>query len=135
MRPLRMVAGLETISSGTISIGGRCVNTVPPKDRDIAMVFQNYALYPHMTVYDNMAFGLKLRGFHKREIEKQVSEAAEGFWKQATCCSVANEQTSGRQRQQVAAQGAPSCANRRSFCLTSRSLIWMPRCAWRCVAS
>ena len=58
---LRMVAGLESISEGTIAIGGRVVNGVPPKERDIAMVFQNYALYPHMTVYDNMAFGLKLR--------------------------------------------------------------------------
>ena len=58
---LRMVAGLEAITDGTISIGDRVVNTVPPKERDIAMVFQNYALYPHMTVYDNMAFGLKLR--------------------------------------------------------------------------
>ena len=60
---LRMIAGLEEISSGTISIGDRIVNDVPPKDRDIAMVFQNYALYPHMSVYDNMAFALKLRGF------------------------------------------------------------------------
>ncbi len=59
---LRMVAGLEDISSGSIYIGDRKVNDLPPKDRDIAMVFQNYALYPHMTVYDNMAFGLKLRG-------------------------------------------------------------------------
>src|SRR3954465_2552081 len=59
---LRMVAGLEEISGGTIRIGERIVNDVPPKDRDIAMVFQNYALYPHMTVYKNMAFGLKLRG-------------------------------------------------------------------------
>ncbi|MHC4201437.1 MAG: ABC transporter ATP-binding protein, partial [Planctomycetota bacterium] len=58
---LRMVAGLEEITQGSISIGGRVVNDVPPKDRDIAMVFQNYALYPHMTVYGNMAFGLKLR--------------------------------------------------------------------------
>ena len=62
---LRMIAGLEEISSGTISIGDRVVNDVPPKDRDIAMVFQNYALYPHMTVYDNMAFGLKLRKYKK----------------------------------------------------------------------
>jgi ABC-type sugar transport system ATPase subunit len=71
---LRMIAGLEEITSGTVSIGGRCVNSVPPKDRDIAMVFQNYALYPHMTVYDNMAFGLKLRGLPRREIEARVRE-------------------------------------------------------------
>ena len=74
---LRMIAGLEEISLGTISIGDRIVNDVPPKDRDIAMVFQNYALYPHMTVYDNMAFALKLRGFSKDEIKKRVLEAAE----------------------------------------------------------
>ncbi len=74
---LRMIAGLEEISSGTVSIGTRIVNDVPPKDRDIAMVFQNYALYPHMTVYDNMAFGLKLRKFKKADIDKRVQEAAE----------------------------------------------------------
>jgi multiple sugar transport system ATP-binding protein len=73
---LRMVAGLEEISRGTIRIGERVVNDVPPKDRDIAMVFQNYALYPHMTVRENMAFGLKLRKFSKKEIETRVAEAA-----------------------------------------------------------
>ncbi len=73
---LRMIAGLEEITSGAIYIGDRVVNDVPPKDRDIAMVFQNYALYPHMTVYENMAFGLKLRKFPKDEIERRVREAA-----------------------------------------------------------
>lgn len=73
---LRMVAGLEDISKGTISIEDRVVNDVPPKDRDIAMVFQNYALYPHMTVYKNMAFGLKLRRFPQDEIHRRVMEAA-----------------------------------------------------------
>ena len=73
---LRMIAGLEDISSGEIRIGDRLVNDVEPKDRDIAMVFQNYALYPHMTVYDNMAFGLKLRKVPKDEIDKMVKEAA-----------------------------------------------------------
>jgi multiple sugar transport system ATP-binding protein len=73
---LRMVAGLEEITSGTIRIGDRVVNDVPPKDRDIAMVFQNYALYPHMTVYKNMAFGLKLRGMPKAQIKERVGEAA-----------------------------------------------------------
>jgi len=73
---LRMVAGLEEITAGTIRIGERVVNDVPPKDRDIAMVFQNYALYPHMTVRENMAFGLKLRKFPKQEIESRVQEAA-----------------------------------------------------------
>ena len=73
---LRMIAGLEDISSGTISIDGKIVNDIPPKDRDIAMVFQNYALYPHMTVYENMAFGLQLRKYPKEEIEQRVRNAA-----------------------------------------------------------
>jgi multiple sugar transport system ATP-binding protein len=74
---LRSIAGLEEITGGTISIGERVVNDLPPKDRDIAMVFQNYALYPHMTVADNLAFGLKLRHTPKAEIKRRVSEAAE----------------------------------------------------------
>lgn len=74
---LRMIAGLEEISEGNIYIGEKLVNNTPPKDRDIAMVFQNYALYPHMTVYQNMAFGLKLRKFPRKEIEQRVNEAAE----------------------------------------------------------
>ena len=74
---LRMVAGLEEITKGKIAIGDRVVNDVPPKDRDIAMVFQNYALYPHMSVFDNMAFGLKLRKMDKAEIKRLVAEAAE----------------------------------------------------------
>jgi multiple sugar transport system ATP-binding protein len=73
---LRMIAGLEEVSQGEIYIGDRLVNDVPPKDRDIAMVFQNYALYPHMSVFDNMAFGLKLRHFPKKEIHDRVREAA-----------------------------------------------------------
>jgi multiple sugar transport system ATP-binding protein len=74
---LRMVAGLEAISKGSIRIGERTVNTVPPKDRDIAMVFQDYALYPHMSVYDNMAFGLKIQKVSKQEIDKRVRQAAD----------------------------------------------------------
>ena len=73
---LRMIAGLEEISGGTLKIGDKVMNDVEPKDRDIAMVFQNYALYPHMTVYDNMAFGLKLRKVPKDQIDKMVREAA-----------------------------------------------------------
>ena len=73
---LRMIAGLEEISSGELLIDGKLMNNVEPKDRDIAMVFQNYALYPHMTVFDNMAFGLKLRKVPKDQIKKQVLEAA-----------------------------------------------------------
>ncbi|MCI6736076.1 MAG: ATP-binding cassette domain-containing protein, partial [Aerococcus urinaeequi] len=74
---LRMVAGLEEISQGELKIDGEVVNNKSPKDRDIAMVFQNYALYPHMTVYDNMAFGLKLRKYDKAEIDRRVNEAGE----------------------------------------------------------
>ncbi|OFZ89004.1 MAG: sn-glycerol-3-phosphate ABC transporter ATP-binding protein UgpC [Betaproteobacteria bacterium RBG_16_66_20] len=74
---LRMVAGLETISAGEIAIGGRVVNNLEPKDRDIAMVFQNYALYPHMSVYDNMAYGLRIRGLSKEEISVRVQKAAD----------------------------------------------------------
>src|SRR5438045_4378584 len=73
---LRMVAGLESITSGRILIGDKVINELPPMDRDIAMVFQNYALYPHMSVYDNMAFGLKMRKFDKPESQKAVREAA-----------------------------------------------------------
>ena len=74
---LRMVAGLEPITSGEIAIGGRVVNSLEPKDRDIAMVFQNYALYPHMSVYENMSYGLRIRGFSRNDIEARVARAAE----------------------------------------------------------
>src|SRR5689334_17160721 len=74
---LRMLAGLETITSGDVLIGDTVVNELPPMDRDIAMVFQNYALYPHMSVYDNMAFGLKMRKFDRAEIDRRVHAAAE----------------------------------------------------------
>ncbi|HZH51698.1 MAG TPA: sn-glycerol-3-phosphate import ATP-binding protein UgpC [Microvirga sp.] len=98
---LRMIAGLETISSGTVKIGDRVVNQIEPADRDIAMVFQNYALYPHMSVYDNMAYGLKNRRTPKEEIEKRVKEAArilaiEPFLDRKP------RQLSGGQRQRVA---------------------------------
>src|SRR5882762_10476631 len=74
---LRMIAGLEEISGGKIEIGARVVNNVAPKERDIAMVFQNYALYPHMTVYDNMAFSLKRAGVASAELRRRVDEAAQ----------------------------------------------------------
>ncbi len=98
---LRMVAGLEPITSGEIVIGGRVVNQLEPKDRDIAMVFQNYALYPHMTVYDNMSYGLRIKGFDRAEIDKRVQRAAEilelkGFLERKP------RQLSGGQRQRVA---------------------------------
>ena len=99
---LRMVAGLEEISSGNIFIDGQRMNDVPPKDRDIAMVFQNYALYPHMTVYKNMAFGLMLRKYPKPEIDQRVRDAAQ-------ILGITDEQLqrkpkalSGGQRQRVA---------------------------------
>jgi multiple sugar transport system ATP-binding protein len=98
---LRMIAGLEEISSGTIRIGDRVVNDIPPKDRDIAMVFQNYALYPHMTVFDNMAFGLKLRKMPKAEIKARVHEAAK-FLEIEQYLERKPKALSGGQRQRVA---------------------------------
>jgi multiple sugar transport system ATP-binding protein len=98
---LRCIAGLEEATSGDIYIGDRLVNDVSPKDRDIAMVFQNYALYPHMNVYDNMAFGLKLRKFPRAEIQQRVTEAAEMLGLQALLGRKPRE-LSGGQRQRVA---------------------------------
>jgi len=98
---LRMVAGLETISGGTVDIGGRVVNDVLPKDRDIAMVFQNYALYPHKTVADNMGFPLKLKGAPKSEIEAKVRKAAE-ILDLGKLLDRYPKQLSGGQRQRVA---------------------------------
>ncbi len=98
---LRMLAGLEQQTSGDIRIGDRVVNDVPPKDRDIAMVFQNYALYPHMSVYDNIAFGLKLRGTPKAEIERRVNEVA-GILGLGALLKRKPKELSGGQRQRVA---------------------------------
>ena len=98
---LRMVAGLESITSGDVLIGDIVVNELPPMDRDIAMVFQNYALYPHMSVFDNMAFGLKMRKFPRTEIEKRVREAAEILGIE-TLLTRKPRQLSGGQRQRVA---------------------------------
>jgi len=98
---LRMIAGLEEITEGEIFIGDKLVNDVPPKDRDIAMVFQNYALYPHMNVYDNMAFGLKLRRTPRPEIEKRVNDAAR-ILKIEDLLKRKPKQLSGGQRQRVA---------------------------------
>ncbi len=98
---LRMVAGLEETSAGEISIAGRPVNNLEPKDRDIAMVFQNYALYPHMSVYDNMAYGLRIRGLNKDEIEERVQKAA-GALQLAPLLQRKPRQLSGGQRQRVA---------------------------------
>src|SRR6202048_1742409 len=98
---LRMVAGLETITGGEIDIGGRIVNQIEPADRDIAMVFQNYALYPHMTVYNNMAYGLRNRGMPKPEIGTRVQEAARVL-ELGPMLDRKPQQLSGGQRQRVA---------------------------------
>jgi sn-glycerol 3-phosphate transport system ATP-binding protein len=98
---LRMVAGLETITGGEISIGDRVVNALEPKDRDIAMVFQNYALYPHMSVYGNMAYGLKIRGMSKADIDTRVKRAAE-ILELGPLLERKPRQLSGGQRQRVA---------------------------------
>ncbi len=98
---LRMVAGLEHITSGELVIGDRVVNQLEPKDRDCAMVFQNYALYPHMTVFDNMAYGLKIRGVDRAEIERRVNEAAQ-MLELNGLLSRRPRQLSGGQRQRVA---------------------------------
>jgi len=98
---LRMIAGLEDISGGEISVDGEVVNDVPPKDRDMAMVFQNYALYPHMTVYQNMSFGLRLKKYPKPEIDKRVQEAAR-ILDITELLDRKPRQLSGGQRQRVA---------------------------------
>ena len=98
---LRMIAGLEEINSGTISIDNKVVNDLPPKERNIAMVFQSYALYPHMTVFDNMAFGLKIEKKSKEEIEQRVMEAAK-ILQIEEYLERKPKQLSGGQRQRVA---------------------------------
>src|SRR5215216_4835228 len=111
---LRMVAGLEDISEGVLRIGERVVNYVPPRDRDIAMVFQSYALYPHLSVYDNIAFGLKLKKLPKDEIDKRVKEAAKTLGLE-DFLDRKPRALSGGQRQRVAmgrAIGRASCRER-----------------------
>ncbi|MDH4325825.1 MAG: ATP-binding cassette domain-containing protein, partial [Betaproteobacteria bacterium] len=98
---LRMVAGLEEITSGEIAIGERVVNNLEPKDRNIAMVFQNYALYPHMSVYDNMAYGLRIRGRTKADIDGRVQRAAE-ILELSELLKRRPRELSGGQRQRVA---------------------------------
>jgi sn-glycerol 3-phosphate transport system ATP-binding protein len=119
---LRMIAGLETISAGTISIAGKIVNTVEPADRDIAMVFQNYALYPHMSVYDNMAYGLRNRGVDKSVIEARVAEAAR-MLEIGAFLDRKPRALSGGQRQRVAMGRA----------VVRHCRIWMRSCECRCV--
>ena len=125
---LRMIAGLEEISHGTIRIGDRVVNGVAPKDRDIAMVFQNYALYPQMTVAQNLAFGLRMRKTPKNEIERRVRNAAN---------ILASSRTSSAGRRRFLAASASawrwagrSCGNRRLSSWTNRCRTSMPSSAW-----
>jgi multiple sugar transport system ATP-binding protein len=124
---LRMLCGLENITSGTMKIGDRVVNQLPPAERGIAMVFQSYALYPHMTVYQNMAFGLKVAGKDKAAIKQRIGEAA-AILKIDHLLQRLPRELSGGQRQRVAI-GRPSCENRSCSCLMNRCPTWMPHCA------
>jgi len=126
---LRMVAGLEKISRGEIAIGERVVNDLEPKDRDIAMVFQNYALYPHMSVRDNMAYGLKIQGRDKADIDKRVQRAAE-ILELAQLLKRRPRELSGGSAS-AWRWGAPSCASPRCSCSTSRCRTSTPSCACR----
>jgi sn-glycerol 3-phosphate transport system ATP-binding protein len=130
---LRMIAGLEDITTGEIKIGDRLVNNVDPADRDIAMVFQNYALYPHMTVYNNLAYGLKNRGMDKAEIDRRVKEAARileigDYLDRKPRASFPAVSVS------VLPWAGRLCANRPPSCLTNRFPIWTPSCACRCAS-
>ena len=128
---LRMIAGLEDISGGTLKIDGKVMNNVEPKDRDIAMVFQNYALYPHMTVYDNMAFGLKLRKVPKDEIDKK-------FARQQESSTLRNFLTVSQKlfpvdRDSVLLWDVQSFVNQRYSLWTSLFQTWMQNFVFRCV--
>lgn len=124
---LRMIAGLEDISAGEITIGGKVVNDMPAKERDIAMVFQSYALYPHMKVAENMSFALKLAGAPKAEIQKRVTEAAEILGLES--CWTACRGNSPAASVSVLPWVAPSCAIREPSSSTSRFRTSMPSCA------
>jgi len=130
---LRMIAGLEEVTEGDLYIGTRRVNDVQPKDRDIAMVFQSYALYPHMTVYENMAFGLKLAKVPRAEIDARVQEAARMLK------IVDKLETVPRSCPAACANAwpwvAPSCASPACSFLTSRCPTWTPSCAPTCAMS
>ena len=125
-------AGLEEISGGTLKIGDKVMNDVEPKDRDIAMVFQNYALYPHMTVYDNMAFGLKLRKVPKDQIDKAVREAAR-ILDLEKLLDRKPKALSGGQRQRVA-MGRAIVRNPKVFLMMSLFPTWMLSFVFRCVS-
>lgn len=127
---LRMIAGLEDISAGTLKIGERVVNDVAPKDRDIAMVFQSYALYPHMTVAENLAFGLKLRGHPKQVIAERVNNAAE-LLGLTPMLDKLPKAMSGGQRQRVAL-GRAMVRESSVFLLDEPLSTWTPSCATAC---
>ena len=128
-----MIAGLEEISGGTLKIGDKVMNDVEPKDRDIAMVFQNYALYPHMTVYDNMAFGLKLRKVPKDQIDKAVREAAR-ILDLEKLLDRKPKALSGGQRQRVALWDVLSFVILRYSLWMSLFPTWMLNFVYRCVS-
>ena len=127
---LRMIAGLEEISGGEVKIGAKVVNDMPPKERDIAMVFQNYALYPHMTVRANMAFSLMLAKKDKATIE--VASAKRPTFSVCVRCWTVTRASYPAASASVWRWAAPSCATRRCFCSTSRCLTSTRNCGWRC---
>ncbi len=127
---LRLLAGLEEISDGEIIIGDRVVNDVAPKDRDIAMVFQSYALYPHLSVYDNMAFGLKLRKTPKEEIDRRVNEAAEILG--ITDLLQRKPASSLVVSASVWLWDAPSCVNQKYSCSMNLFQTWTQNCVCKC---
>ena len=127
---LRMVAGLEEISDGEISIGDRVVNNLEPAERDIAMVFQNYALYPHMSVFDNMAYGLKITKVPLGEIKTRVDKAA-GILELRPPAGAQAARSCRAASASAWPWAAPSCASRRCSCSTNRCPTWTPSCARR----
>lgn len=129
---LRMIAGLESVSEGQILIHDRCVNDSMPKDRGVAMVFQNYALYPHMTVYKNMAFGL-LGKESKAEIDRRVRDAAEKL--EITNLLQRKPASSPAASASEWQSAAPSCASPRCSCSMSRCPTSTPSCGCRCACS
>jgi ABC-type multidrug transport system fused ATPase/permease subunit len=128
---LRMIAGLEDVTGGTISIDGQVVNALPARERNVAMVFQNYALYPHLTVFENMAFGLRLRKTPQAEVKQRVEEAARVLGLETLLERLPRALSGGRANGWLRA--APSYDDPPHFCSTNRSPIWTPNCAWRCV--
>ena len=130
---LRMIAGLENITAGEIRIDERVVNHVPPKERDIAMVFQNYALYPHMTVADNLGFSLRLRRAPQGR-DQGAGRSAPPKFSASTSCSTAIRASSPAASASAWPWDAPSCAIRRFSCSTSRCRISTPSCALPCAS-